>query len=93
MANKYRKKPVVIEAIRYIDHEASRLEVREFVTDLIDEVGRLEHNWTIEIYNSAEQCWIPIPKGHWIIKGVMGEFYPCDPEIFKATYEAVDVGT
>jgi len=26
--------------------------------------------------------------GDWIIKGVRGEFYPCKPDIFKATYEA-----
>ncbi|HOY80617.1 MAG TPA: hypothetical protein PLB92_00620 [Rhodoglobus sp.] len=26
----------------------------------------------------------------WIIRGVQGEFYPCDPDIFAATYEAVD---
>lgn len=28
--------------------------------------------------------------GDWIIRGVQGEFYPCKPEIFTATYEAVD---
>ena len=27
--------------------------------------------------------------GHWIIRGVQGEFYPCDPDIFAATYEEV----
>ena len=27
--------------------------------------------------------------GDWIIKGVKGEFYPCKPDIFEATYEAV----
>lgn len=29
--------------------------------------------------------------GDWIIRGVQGEFYPCKPDIFAATYEAVDV--
>ncbi len=28
--------------------------------------------------------------GDWIIKGVKGEFYPCKPDIFDATYEAVE---
>lgn len=28
--------------------------------------------------------------GDWIIKGIKGEFYPCKPDIFAATYEAVD---
>mgnify|MGYP003595322655 CR=1 FL=1 len=29
------------------------------------------------------------PYWHWIIRGVQGEFYPCDPDIFAATYEEV----
>lgn len=29
----------------------------------------------------------------WIIRGVKGEFYPCKPDIFEATHEAVDLGT
>lgn len=28
--------------------------------------------------------------GDWIIKGVQGEFYPCKPDIFQATYEPVE---
>ena len=28
--------------------------------------------------------------GDWIIKGVAGEFYPCKPDIFEQTYEAVE---
>ena len=29
-------------------------------------------------------------QGDWIIKGVKGEFYPCKPDIFAATYEPAD---
>jgi len=29
-------------------------------------------------------------RGDWIIKGIKGELYPCKPDIFEATYEAVD---
>lgn len=28
--------------------------------------------------------------GDWIIRGIKGEFYPCKPDIFEATYEAVE---
>ncbi|WP_333816903.1 hypothetical protein [Tabrizicola sp.] len=28
--------------------------------------------------------------GDWIIRGVKGEFYPCKPDIFDATYEAAE---
>ena len=86
---KYRKKPVIVEAIRYFDHETSHDAVREFVTAPIDEVGRLENAWKLEIFNTAEAQWLPVPKGSWIIKGIAGEYYPCAPEVFDATYEAV----
>jgi hypothetical protein len=33
--------------------------------------------------------WLPLAPGDWIVKGVKGEFYPCKPDIFEATYEAV----
>lgn len=29
------------------------------------------------------------PPGWWIIQGVAGEFYPCEPAIFESTYERV----
>lgn len=34
--------------------------------------------------------WVPLRLGDWIIRGVRGEFYPCDPEAFAASYEFVD---
>lgn len=33
-----------------------------------------------------------VNSGDWIIRGIKGEFYPCKPDIFEATYEAVDAG-
>lgn len=32
---------------------------------------------------------LTVSKNDWIIKGVKGEFYPCKPDIFEATYEEV----
>lgn len=34
--------------------------------------------------------WVPVRLGDWIIRGVRGEFYPCDPEAFDGSYEFVD---
>lgn len=34
--------------------------------------------------------WVPLRLGDWIIRGVRGEFYPCEPEAFAASYEFVD---
>ena len=33
-----------------------------------------------------------VVKGDWIIKGVKGEFYPCNPDVFAATYVAEESG-
>ena len=78
MSNKYRKKPVVIEAWQNSDEN-------EF-PDWIDNaaVGR-EHGGVILI-NTLEGVMKAMP-GDYIIKGIQGEFYPCKPDIFEATYE------
>lgn len=43
-----------------------------------------------EIYNSLERCWVNMPRGHYLIRGVAGEFYPCEPEVFAKTYEVIE---
>ena len=76
---KYRKKPVVIDAIQYkrnMKHPA--------LCDKADAPGCAStHIHTLEGYHI-------ISPGDWIIKGVKGEFYPCKSDIFEATYEKVE---
>ena len=77
---KFRKKPVEIEAIRFI--VTNYEEIREFIgqntlcSDLSIVIPTLEGDMVAQ-------------KGDYIIKGVQGEFYPCKPDIFNATYEVV----
>ncbi len=86
MSAKYRKKPVVIEAIQYTYNSYD--EVKEFVDE--DYWGGLYSG------TSAPQLIIKTDAGNhyaqegdWIIKGVNGEFYPCKPDVFEQTYEKV----
>ena len=83
---KYRKKPVIIEAIQY---DGSNLkEIAEFVgTDLsmVDDDVNLS---LFPVIKTLEGDML-ISKGDYVIKGVQGEFYPCKPDIFKETYEFV----
>ena len=78
---KYRKKPVVIEAIRFIGSNYE--EIREFIgqntlcSDLSIVISTLEGDMVAQ-------------KGDYIIKGVQGEFYPCKPDIFAQTYEKTE---
>jgi len=84
---KYRKKPVVIEAMQFT--EESKDKCWSFVTcnkmPVWDSVGRPAMQ--ISTLEGDHRCEV----GDWIIKGVKGEFYPCKPDIFEMTYEPEEV--
>jgi hypothetical protein len=44
----------------------------------------------VVVWNSLEQQWLNVPVGHWIIKGLKGELYPCEPEVFEKSYKKVE---
>lgn len=76
---KYRKKPVVIEAVQWNGRNLE--EIKEFVGDSMIYKTYIE----IKTLEGVYMC----SKGDYIIKGVQGEFYPCKPDIFEQTYEQV----
>jgi len=84
---KYRKKPVVIDAIRFTDSP----DVLSYLSDFIGEkiaVDYTEPNNPVLKIDTLEGT-MEASEGDYIIRGVQGEFYPCKPDIFEATYEAV----
>lgn len=90
LANKYRKKPVVIEAMQIDFHDNEGVEtimrwaggaVRFFNYD-----PSVNHFYAAKV-DTLEGSMSAV-QGDWIIKGVNGEFYPCKPDIFEKTYEA-----
>ena len=88
---KYRKKPVVIEAIRWDGENLD--EVMNFCNgDASYElmaVGSSE--LVIATLEDGESIARHVASvGDFIIKGVAGEFYPCKPDIFDKTYEAAE---
>jgi hypothetical protein len=84
---KFRKKPVVIEAIKFTGiNEAKQAEYEKFVGQTLE--VRSYENLLCLIIPTLEGEHIATP-GDWIIKGVKGEFYPCKPDIFSASYETV----
>ena len=88
---KYRKMPVVIEAVQWKGTNMS--EIRQFMcpeVQCVDDVPVLPdlRDWqpfTIKTLEGEHTASL----GDFIIKGVQGEFYPCKPDIFAATYEEV----
>ena len=81
---KFRKKPVVIEAIQITDMTTTQ-EVKAFAPNVVCHFEANVPSVEIETLEGIMQARV----GDWIIKGVAGEYYPCKPEIFAATYEAV----
>lgn len=77
---RYRKKPVVVEAVLWDGSHASQVAIDAFAgSQAIFSGGALQIR-TLEGIMTADQ-------GDYIIKGIKGEFYPCKPDIFQATYE------
>lgn len=80
MIGKYRKKPVVIEALQFTGNFD---EIEEFVGGDADYKND-------ELIVATLEGPLRASRNDWIIKGVKGEFYPCKPDIFDATYERVE---
>ena len=85
---RYRKKPVEIEAMRWVVGMSD-----SYIQSVFDWLENGNCN-----YEPAGNGGLSIitlegtmraDDGDWIIKGVQGEFYPCKPDIFEATYDEV----
>jgi hypothetical protein len=84
---KFRKLPVVIDAIQWDGTIKTLIQIEEWISD------GCQADYTKEY----PTCIIPTLEGDmtanlgdWIIKGVKGECYPCKSDIFEATYERVE---
>ncbi len=83
---KYRKKPVVIEALQYGPYSAPTVELLMFLTQSGREVSTCDDGIQIHTLEGIMTASV----GDYIIKGISGEFYPCKPDIFHKTYDAVE---
>ena len=80
---KYRKKPVVIDAVQWRDKNLD--EVKAFAGDAVGEVYNGGTNLIIYTLEGA----MVASTNDFIVRGVNGEFYPCKPYIFEKTYEPI----
>ncbi len=91
----YRKKPVVIEAVQWLGHNMDDMlefiDISSLPSDGVHVDGGLGHVpalGTLDI--PTLEGVMTANAGDWIIKGVQGEFYPCKPDIFEATYDPIE---
>jgi hypothetical protein len=89
----YRKKPVVIEAMRLTRRNNGPQPFPDWFDDAVSRNAIITHGMG-KFGEGPVFCEIPTlegtmraDEGDWIIKGVAGELYPCKPDIFAATYE------
>lgn len=84
----------MVEAIRWTGDNLEELELwtvgnfQELHPD--DRANCEDPAATAEVFDKLHSTWILVLPGQWIVKGVKGEFYPCDDETFHWKYEDAD---
>ena len=82
---KFRKKPVVIEAYQYTQKGDNYRP--DWFQDAVSENKII--TFTDHVLIQTLNGFIRAELNEWVVKGVQDEFYPCKPDIFEQTYEAV----
>lgn len=93
---KVRKRPVIVEAFQWTG-DINQTEDPEWIIEAIKDGTvvisdpKVFFLGLVMIIQTLEGEFIA-KRGHWIIRGINGEIYPCDPEIFKKTYDIIETG-
>lgn len=85
MIQKFRKKPIMIEAEQYTgeNNPFGVIKRHGFNEDM-----QPNARYSAPAIETLEG-WHQVKINDWVIKGIKGEFYPCKPDIFEKTYELV----
>lgn len=91
MTTRFRKLPVEIDAVRWTGDNAA--ELAAFAPGKWQTVAPEDRaddpDITAEVFDELHSTWVGMRTGQWLIKGVVGEFYPCADHVMTATYEPV----
>jgi len=88
MIKRYKKKPIVIEAIQWVGDNL--YDIRNWMGISTRSKAFISSEGEVYLEIETLEGTMRAPIGSYIIKGVKGEFYPCDKEIFEETYEEVE---
>ena len=81
--DKYRTKPFEIEAVQWVGQGL------EVLVEQIPGAGFKRQEDKLYVWDYLQKTWVQVNPYDYIIKGMKGEFYPCDPDVFEAKYEGV----
>lgn len=91
---KYQTKPFEIEAVRWLGHNVSEIKkftgIKEHGEDAFLLPDEITGVWDDpHVWDYLQKTWVAVNIGDYIIKGMKGEFYPCDADVFETKYEEV----
>jgi len=78
----YRSKPAKVQAMLFTGEPAMVQKARKLGANLLSPTGPAMP-WKVRTLEG----FVQIPRGHYLICGMKGEWYPCDPEVFAARWE------
>lgn len=89
---RYRKKPLAIEALQWTGNNPGAMYdfagLSNFEAFGPDDVWDDDPEATAAVRDDLHgKTWIPMKTGDWVIRGVKGELYPCNGQVFEETYE------
>lgn len=99
---KFRKKSIVVQARQFSSNNDEGTRLMDRLVFWVNDSGhptnypRLTDNQPVarhdgtNIYINTVEGEMRASVGDWIVQGLRGEFYPVKPDIFEATYEAVE---
>ena len=94
---KFRKKPIIVEAVQFTGNEENAEEIADWITDNWEELEVELDNYInggeVFIITKPDGTEMFCPKNGWLVKGVDGSIYPVKDETFKKVYELIDDST
>lgn len=92
MPQKFRTRTVEIEALRWMNYNLVEMMVWTEDNFRLSAEKKTNHEGLVltgEVFDKLHSAWIGVATGQWIVRGVKGEFYPCDDETFHWKYEEI----
>ena len=93
--DRYRKRLIMVDAIQWVGGDWTCLDT--FCGLNWGRADAKDAQWLgpddgeqVVLWNALENQWLCCPKGHWVVRGIKGELYSCDPHVFAETYEVVE---
>lgn len=96
-AQRFRKRPIEIEAIRWTGDNESEIVAwigfggsRLFnALDVEDRANCGDQDATAQVFDGLHSTWVLVFTGMWVIRGIRGELYPIADDVLRETYEPV----